>query len=140
MLLLPQRVSPLTVPATALVHLSTSAMSQLQQLDCFSVLLATVCNATVDQEANVRPFVPVLLGAAQRCVGYQPPPAVNCPNGNVIPVDLPSDVAGAGAPAAEAVGAGAPAAEAPMPEMGMPVVAGAPAVPGDNPALPGAGP
>jgi hypothetical protein len=79
------------------------------------VLINAICNSTAEQEARVRPFVLVLLGAAQRCANFQPPPAIKCPNGRVIPVAL-----------GNTAGAGAPAAEAPMPETPMPIMASAP--------------
>jgi hypothetical protein len=98
-------------------------LPQIIDNNCIPVLINAICNSTAEQEARVRPFVPVLLGAAQRCANFQPPPAIECPDGRVIPVAL-----------ASTAGAGAPAAEAPMPEAAMPMMAAAPpaAVPAGN--------
>ncbi|KAF6256606.1 hypothetical protein COO60DRAFT_1657258 [Scenedesmus sp. NREL 46B-D3] len=92
-------------------------MKQIIDNSCIPVLINAICNSTAEQEARVRPFVPVLLGAAQRCANFQPPPALECADGRVIPVLTGSTA-----------GAGAPAAEAPMPEAPLPLLAAAPPV------------
>eukprot|EP00775_Hariotina_reticulata_P005359 gene5359-5594_t len=53
----------------------------LQDQDCFPVIFSTLCNQTEAVREGFRPFVPILLAAAQRCAGFPPPATIPCPNG-----------------------------------------------------------
>lgn len=96
-----------------LPHHAALLSPQLNSLNCFPDILATLCKASPEQEAQVQALNPILAGAAERCANYKAPPSITCPDGRIL-----STVSGSGPAAAGVGGAGTPAAEAPMPELG----------------------
>jgi hypothetical protein len=107
-------------------------LPQLNSLNCFPDILATLCKAGPEQEAQVQALNPILAGAAERCANYKAPPSITCPDGRILSTVSGSAAAGVG-------GAGTPAAEGPMPGLGvMPPPADMSPAPSDL-ALPGVG-
>ncbi len=88
--------------------------AQLRDQDCFPAIIGVVCSATEQQTTEVRPFIPVLLNAADRCVNYQAPATITCPDGRLLETLTVTPIGTVAA---------APAAEPPMPEMMMPDLA-----------------
>lgn len=94
-----------------LPHHAALLSPQLNSLNCFPDMLATLCKASPEQEAQVQALNPILAGSAERCANYKAPPSITCPDGRIL-----STVSGTGPAAVAGVGAaGTPAAEGPMP-------------------------
>jgi hypothetical protein len=108
-------------------------------MGCFPAMLNLLCEAPPAQAQQVAAFMPVLLGAAERCGNVPVPPAIVCPGGGKV---IPTGFNGGALSGAEAEGAGAPAAEASMPEAGAAGMDAGTARDGVDatPALPGATP
>lgn len=67
-----------------LVSMQLQAASSAE--DCQLGFMRLACNATAEQRAQLAKLGPVLVNAAKRCVGYQPPASFTCPSGEVLPV------------------------------------------------------
>lgn len=101
-----------------LYRYAVSPCLQLRDQKCIPEILALGCNATAAQWKSVQRFLPVLLSAATRCVGYQVNNTITCPNGKVVANAAPganttsalNSTTIIGAPAATDPAAAAPAA------------------------------
>lgn len=87
---------------------------QLRILNCFEDILQVICKADPQQQAQASGLLPVLSSAAERCINYQPPASVTCPDGRVLTTVSPASLL-------EPMAADMAIAEPPMPEVAAPM-------------------